>query len=448
MKLYDFLYHPKTPDGIESRKAYIVGGGIAGLAAAAFLVDDAKMPAKNITIYEKRKDVGGCCGVISNEGAYVCPGEREIEAYMECLWYLCSKIPSLDDPARMVLDETVDVNRELPIHSECRAIQNRGHIWEGIHDYRMDEKTTEKLQKFITEPEKDLENMTIEEYFGKDSPFFDSAMWWCFHPMLAFKHYHSALEAKRYLTRFGLGWRIDYLEGILHTKRNEYDSIIKPLTIWLKEKGVTVQGGAAVYDVELTKDCNTVTAIKMRVDGKEETVKVEPKDYVFVTNGSLMTNSTFGDNEHVAETNRRTDDLGLFTIWQNLAKRHEKFGHPEKFLGRIDKTKWMSYFVTVKDYPEFFERLEKNTGSKAGTGGCITVKDSGWEISLMLYDRDYFPNQRANNEDCLWGDGLFGERLGNYVKKPMAECTGNEILLEILCRTRIKRTVVLRRVFD
>lgn len=432
MKLYDFLYHPKTPEGIENRKAYIIGGGIAGLATAAFLVDDAKMPEKNITIYEKRKDVGGCCGVIPNEGAYVCPGEREIEAYMECLWYLCSKIPSLDDPSRTVLDETVDVNRDFPIHSECRAIQNQGYIWEGIHDHRMDEETTMKLQKFITEPESDLENITIEDYFGKNSPFFDSAMWWCFHPMLAFKHYHSALEAKRYLTRFGLGWRIDYLEGILHTKRNEYDSIIKPLTLWLKKKGVTIKGGSAVYDIELTKDCNTATAIKMRVDGKEKTVAVEPKDYVFVTNGSLMTNSTFGDNEHIAETNRKTDDLGLFTIWQNLAKRHEKFGHPEKFLGQIDKTKWMSYFVTVKDYPEFFERLEKNTGSKPGTGGCITVKDSGWEISLMLYDRDYFPNQRANNEDVLWGDGLFGERLGNYIKKPMAECTGNEILLEIL----------------
>ena len=257
-------------------------------------------------------------------------------------------------------------------------------------------------------------------------------MWWCFHPMLAFKPYHSALEAKRYLSRFGLGWRIDYLEGILHTKRNEYDSIIKPLTVWLKEKGVTIKGGCAVYDIDLDQDCNTAEGIRMRVDGKEERVEVRPEDYVLVTNGSLMTNSTFGDNTHVAPTNRRTDDLGLFTIWQNLAKKHEKFGHPEKFIGPIDKTKWMSYFVTIKDYPEFFERLEKLTGSKPGTGGCITMKDSGWEMSLMLYDRDYFPNQRANNEDCLWGDGLFGEREGNYIKKPMAECTGEEILTEIL----------------
>lgn len=432
MNIYRTLYHAPRPEDIEKRKAYIVGGGIAGLSAAAFLVDDAQMPGENITIYEKRHDVGGCCGVIGAEGAYICPGEREMESYMECLWYLCSKIPSLDTPGRTVLDETVDVNRELPIHSECRALQKQGHIWDGIHDYKMGPEAAAKLQAFVIEPEENLENITIEDYFGKDSEFFQSAMWWCFHPMLAFKPYHSALEAKRYLSRFGLGNRIDYLEGILHTKRNEYDSIIKPLKHWLNEKGVRVVSGCSVYDLEMDAPCNTVHGIRATLDGKDMLIPVNGQDYVFVTNGSMMTNARFGDNKHIAETNRDTHDLGLFTIWQNLAKKNEKFGHPEKFLDQIDKTKWMSYFVTVKDYPEFFRRLERMTGSKSGTGGCITMKDSGWEISLVLYDRDYFPKQRENNEDVLWGDGLFGEREGNYIKKTMAECTGEEILLELL----------------
>lgn len=432
MNIYSTFYRPNKPAGIENRKAHIVGGGIAGLAAAAFLVDDAGMPGENITIYEKRRDMGGCCGVIGTEGAYVCPGEREVEPYMECLWYLCSKIPSLDTPGRSVLDETVDANRESAIHSECRLIRNQGHIWEGVHDYRMDPATTDRLQKFLTEPEENLENLTIEDYFGKNSPFFDSAMWWCFHPMLAFKPYHSALEAKRYLARFGLANRIDYLEGILHTKRNEYDSIIKPLMVWLEGKGVKYQYGCAVYDLEMDEACNTVHGILARQGGAETRIPVAAEDYVFVTSGSLMTNARFGDNKHIAQTNRDTEDLGLFNIWRNLAKRNEKFGHPEKFLGQIDKTKWMSYFVTVKDYPEFFQRLERMTGSKPGTGGIITVQDSGWEISLMLYDRDYFPKQKENNEDVLWGDGLFGENVGNYIKKPMADCTGDEILTEIL----------------
>ena len=250
--------------------------------------------------------------------------------------------------------------------------------------------------------------------------------------MLAFKPYHSALEAKRYLARFGLANRIEYLEGILHCKRNEYDSIIKPVTVWLKDHGVHIEGGCSVYDIALDDACNTATAVLMRKKGEEISVSVRPQDMVFVTNGSLMTNAKFGDNTHIAETNRDTDDLGLFTIWQNLAKRHEKFGHPEKFIGPIEKTKWMSFFVTVKDYPEFFQRVERMTGSPSGTGGCVTIKDSGWEMSLMFYDRDYFPHQRVNNEDVLWGDGLFGERCGDYIKKPMAECTGEEVLTELL----------------
>lgn len=100
MNIYSTFYRPNKPQGIEQRNAHIVGGGIAGLAAAVFLIDDAGMPGKNITIYEKRRDMGGCCGVIGTEGAYICPGERELEPYMECLWYLCSKIPSLDKVER------------------------------------------------------------------------------------------------------------------------------------------------------------------------------------------------------------------------------------------------------------------------------------------------------------------------------------------------------------
>ena len=286
MNIYSLFYRPNKPEGIEKRKAHIVGGGIAGLAAATFLIDDAGMPGENITIYEKRNGMGGCCGIIGNEGAYVCPGERELEPHMECLWYLCSKIPSLDSPGRSVLDETVDANRESAIHSECRCILKQGHIWEDVHDYRMDPATSAQLQKFLTQPEENPEDMTMEEYFGKDSPFFESAMWWCFHPMLAFKPHHSALEAKRYLARFGLANRIDYLDGILHTKRNEYDSIIKPMMVWLEEKGVHFQYGYGVYDLDMDEECNTVYGIRARKDGKEVQI---PGDVVFTIETSVRT---------------------------------------------------------------------------------------------------------------------------------------------------------------
>ena len=429
MNIYNLFSKAPAPKGIENRKAHIIGGGIAGLAAAVFLIDDASMPGENITIYEKRKSVGGCCDAFENAMGYVCPGERELEPFMECLWYLCSKIPSLDDPSVSVLDESVRANKDTPIHSECRILRNRGQIYEEIHDYRLSPELLLKMEHFTSMPEKELEDLTIEDYFGKDSEFFHSSLWWCYHSMLAFKPYHSALEAQRYFNRFGLLNRLEYMEGILHTKRNENDSIIKSITKWLTEKGVTICTDTAVYDLDMDAGCNTVLGIKIR--GKD-TVSVRPEDYVFLTSGSMMTKARYGDNTHIAETDRSTDDLGLFTIWKNLARRNKKFGNPDKFLGNIDKTKWMSFFLTVEGYPQFFDRLEKMTGSKRGTGGGITFMDSGWEMSLVIYDREYYPDQKQKNRDVLWGDGLFGERIGSYIKKPMAECTGNEIIEEML----------------
>lgn len=429
MNIYNLFSKAPAPPGIETKKAHIIGGGIAGLAAAVFLIDDASMPGENITVYEKRDSLGGCCDAFANAQGYVCPGERELEPFMECLWYLCSKIPSLEDPAKSVLDESVQANKDMPIHSECRLLCKQGHIYEKVHDYRMSSELLLKMEHFTSIPEKELEDMTIEDYFGKDSEFFHSSLWWCYHSMLAFKPYHSALEAQRYFNRFGLLTRLDYLEGILHTKRNEKDSIIKPIHKWLEGKGVTFRMDTAVYDLEMDAPCNTVSGIKIR--GKD-TVPVGADDLVFLTSGSMMTNACYGDNTHQAKTNRDTDDLGLFTVWKNLAARNPKFGCPDKFLGKIDQTKWMSFFLTVKDYPEFFSRLERMTGSKSGTGGGITFMDSGWEMSLVIYDRDYYPGQREQNRDVLWGDGLFGERVGSYIKKPMAECTGNEIIEEML----------------
>ena len=430
MNIYNTFYHAPKPEGIEKKRGYIIGGGIAGLAAAAFLVDDAQMPGENITIFEKFSVVGGSLDATEGLDGYLCRGERELEPYMECLWYLCSKIPSLDTPGRTVLDETVDVNKDHAIHSECRVLHHQGHIYEGIHNFKTSKEIQDKLNFMMVEQEKNLEDKTIEDYFGKDSDFFKTSMWICFHTMLSFKPYHSLLEMQRYMTRFGLATRIEYLEGIVHTKRNEYDSIIKPLKVWLESKGVKIVTGCHVYDLDMGKDCNTVHAIRARQDGKDIVIEVRDEDLVFATNGSMTTNSRFGDNTHLAETVYSTEDMGLFELWINLAKKNEKFGHPEKFLGQVDKTKWMSFFLTVKDYPEFFERVEKMTGSKSGTGGCITIKDSSWDINGAFYDREYFPDQ--GNRDVFFGCGLFGENPGNYIKKPMAECTGNEILEEFL----------------
>jgi len=432
MHIYETMYHAPKPKGIENRKAYIVGGGIAGLAAAAFLADDAGMPGENIIIFEKTIHVGGSMDGIRGKSGYLNRGERELHATMECLWYLCSKLPSLENPGRTILDDVVDFNKDEPIHSESRALVKQGHIYSNIHDMKMSPKLQADFLRLLRTPEPDLEDITIEEFFDKNAPeLFESNFWLCFHTMLAFRPHHSVMEMRRYLNRFGGGHRIEYLEGILHTKYNEYDALIKPLMLWLAEKGVKTVYGCSVTDIELDAACNTVVNIHMRKENEPCIIPVAATDLVFVTNGSMTTNATWGDNHTVAPINRNTENRGLFTLWERLAKKHEKFGHPEKLISDVDQTNWISFFPTIKGYPQFIQKLEELTGSMAGTGGAISIKDSAWEIGFILHHKPFFPDQAAD-EEVFWGNGLSGHNIGDYIKKPMFECTGEEIMTEFL----------------
>ena len=429
MNIYKTMYRPLKPAGIDDRRANIVGGGIAGLATAVFLIDDAQMPARNVTIYEKKPVMGGSMDGTKRAAGYLCRAERELEPYMECLWYLCSKIPSLENPGRSVLDDVVDFNRDEPIHSEARVIINQGEIDSHYHDYKLAPQYAEAMRQIIASSEEELADKSLDDFF--DANFFRTNFWTCFHSQLAFKDYHSVIECRRYWQRFTFITRHEYLEGFIHTKYNEYDAIILPIERWLIDQGVSFVNDFAVTDLQLDEANNTVTGIIAKQHGEPTTVGVNSQDLVFVTTGSISENSTFGDNHTVAETNRDTKDMGTFTIWQNLAKKDAKFGHPEKFLGQIDKTKWISFFPTVKGYPEFFKRIERLSGSPAGTGGLMTFKDSNWDMSFEIHHKPFFPYQ-ADDEEVGWGYGLYGENIGNYIKKRMWDCTGDEIMTELL----------------
>ncbi len=432
MRQFDRIRAHK-PEGIENKKAHIVGGGIAGLANAVFLIDDGYMDGKNVTIYEQLSDVGGSMDGAKNKRGYTSRGERELEPNMECLWYLCSKIPSLTEPGRTVLEETVEANREYKIYSNRRVLCKQGQNYERISDFRMSPELSKKMIEMMTVPEEEVENVSIEEFFGDTAEeLYKSSMWICFHSMLAFKHYHSLIEMKRYMVRFihhlpG----IEHLRGQIELKWNQYDALVKPIKVWLKDKGVNFVTGCTVYDLDMDKNANVVTGLEAKVNGEKKHFDVENGDIVVVTLGSMTQNSAMGDNETIAITNRDQDNRGSFTLWENLAKKDEKFGHPEKFISNIDKTKWMSVFPTTKGYPEFHKRMRELLDSRpGGSSGAVTILDSNWEISFVLYGK-YFPDQ-AEDEDIFWFDGLYGENPGNYIKKPMAECTGDEIMTEFL----------------
>ena len=112
---YEAFAKPKKPEGVENKNAYIVGGGLASLAAACFLVRDGQMPGKQIHILEAMDIMGGACdGILDPTRGYVMRGGREMENHFECLWDLFRSIPSLEIKDASVLDEFYWLNKEDP----------------------------------------------------------------------------------------------------------------------------------------------------------------------------------------------------------------------------------------------------------------------------------------------------------------------------------------------
>lgn len=96
----------------ETSKVYLVGGGIASLAAAAFLIRDGDMPGHRITIFEESDVIGGSLdGSGSPENGYVLRGGRMLERKYLCTFDLFDSIPTLDG-AQTVTQENVDVERD------------------------------------------------------------------------------------------------------------------------------------------------------------------------------------------------------------------------------------------------------------------------------------------------------------------------------------------------
>lgn len=434
MGSYQLKYHAKKPEGIENKKAYLVGSGIATLAAAFFLIRDGHMDGKNITIFERKNVNGGALDGAGNlEDGYIIRGGREMEEHYECTWDLFGDIPTLENPERTVLDDMKEINDWDPNVSANRVIQNRGERVDastlGLKDHHI-----KQLTKLFLAKEEDLGDLTVEQFFTPD--YLETNMWLLWRSMFAFQPWHSVVEMKRYMERFiHLLPGMTELRNILFSRYNQYDSFVLPLVKWLEDHGVKIQNNTLVtdLDIEINGKEKVVTGIHLVIDGKEEYIKTTKDDLVFVINGSMTENSTLGSNDKAPELN--TEFGPVWRLWKNIAEKDPAFGRPEVFYKNIDKTKWESFTVTFKD-SKIADIIRKLTNrdpysGRVVTGGIITIKDSNWGMSFTLSRQPHFANQ-PDDVLVLWAYGLFADNEGDYIKKKMSECTGEELLRELL----------------
>jgi oleate hydratase len=179
-----------------------------------------------------------------------------------------------------------------------------------------------------------------------------------------------------------------------------------------------------------------VTALKTYQDSKHVLLELGPDDLVFLTLGSLTSGMGYGTNSQPPPTMELRDSApheldASWSFWDRLAlERPQTFGNPEAFFDRPSKSTWLSFTVTLRD-PAFFEHLCTWTGTLTGSVPLLTFRDCPWMLSLTVPKQPYVRDQ-PEDVFVFWGYGLFPDQQGRYVRKPMLECTGAEILTELL----------------
>jgi oleate hydratase len=220
------------------------------------------------------------------------------------------------------------------------------------------------------------------------------------------------------------------------TQFSLYESLIIPITTFLKEQGVDFRFHKMVTDLKLypANDPTTVSEIVMVENEKEMLITLDPVDIVIVTLGSMSTGMVTGSNREppppLPPLSLDGMKYGEWLLWNKLRQQSCKFGNPSNFFTRPDEAKVETFTVTLRD-SSFMKCYAELTRDKPGTGALLSVMESPWGLSISVPHQPVFATQ-PKIVHVIWGYALHPERPGKYVRMPMELCSGEEILLELL----------------
>ncbi|KAJ5240707.1 uncharacterized protein N7469_002298 [Penicillium citrinum] len=393
------MVHNRDPQNVQ---AWLVGGGVASLAAAVFLINQANVPPHHVHILDIHHGSGGAMKTSGNSrDGYVLHTGAQPYFHEECV-------------------------------KDLLSMSEKGPYYMDMHKLGIGTKLRMDLIKFIVDGEKCFDSKRINDVF--DEGFFNTEFWMLWSTTFMLQKWHSASEFHRLLTKYLLEMHThNDVRELDRTQFSLYESLIIPITSYLKEKGVDFRFHAMVTNLELypASDPTTVSEIIMEENGKEVLVTVDPIDIVIVTLGSMASGMQTGSNsEPPASLSPDIMKCGEWLLWEKLGQQSLKFGNPPNFSSRPDESKIETFTVTLHD-SDFMKLYTKLTSDKPGTGALLTIMESPWGLNISVPHQPVFATQ---SKIChvIWGYALHPEMVGRYVKKSMEDCSGAEIFVELL----------------
>jgi oleate hydratase len=415
-------------------KYYFIGAGVASFSGALYLLKDAKVSGKNIFIIEQSKAYGGALEATNDPNQYVSPGSRLFaKNEYTCTFDLLDTVPSIDDPNISIKKSIYDFNDANPVDISGRLLETGGVVVDSTQS-QLSMYCRLLLATIIFVPERLLQKKKIDDYFP--ASFFKTNFWCMFRGIFAFKEYHSLLEFQRYMIRFlGQFPTLNTLSNACRNKMNQYEEIILPMYNKLNANVVNFIS-ETVQDIQFNTDFSRVE----RIQCQNANIILGSQDNLFITLGSIITASAFGSNTEPAQT-LDFNSSASWNLWFNLYKKNNQiFGNPYNFCSDLHKTKFISFSMTVKT--DILLKYRHNLIKGKESGYLIsTIKNSGWFLTIDMYQFPQFLNEPAGTY-FVWGYGLYPDNIGNFIKKPMTACNGNEIMLELFNHLGMPTTMI------
>jgi len=464
----------------RANNVYIVGSGIASLAAAVYLIRYKIVSPGCVTIFEYEKDYGGA--MVASlvdvpfspayprrpKRGYVLPATRLLEEHYSCSLDLLERFPCLSDTSKTIARDIIDFNTVCPYDDRARLLNSARKV---VKEDGMGVSVADGLRAIdlILLDEQSCDGLTIDDQkFGFSDQFFESQFFLSWSTMMGPLRKHSAIEFRRYFQRFlHVASCADTMANVWRMRLNQDDEVARPILSWLRGKGVDADGNMLAESVKFRADTvvkavnfvpdegghgRGIRAESITVapaagsashDGAEQTIKLGKQDYVFVTLGSQVANLRVGSMDlrppPVIEPNKA---WALWTqIKENAARGgRDDFGDPEPFFNPKELkddpvlATWVTFTVT-SNKPTFLDRLSRLTGNKPWQQGMVTLVDSPWSITVAPFPKPHFFCQP---EDIWvwWGFSMCHDKPerydlpGTYITKKVTECTGSEILEE------------------
>lgn len=441
-------------------KAIMIGAGLANMAAAVYLIQEAHWQGDKITFYaiddhgsndgdeavHAKDDYWNQNHPTENHLGFIARGGRMLNyrTYVD-LMDLLGRIPSATETGMTAAEDTHEFDAKHRTFDKARLLEGGKGIING-GKLGLNNKDRALLTKLIMMPddqEERLDNVTIAEYFKDDPHMFQTNFWYLWETTFAFRIQSSAQELRRYMHQMIYEFtQIEHLVGVNRTRYNQFESIMLPLINYLKQQGCTFILNRRVTDWHFKQtplqDEITVTGLVMTntLTDEEETVDVDEQTAVMFTNGSITDSATIGDLTTPAAENM--DYGAASSLWKKATEHFYNLGNPDKFFADRNASEWVSFTLTTKNHLLLNEITRITTqvpgnalNSFLSTQPITALGQKDVNMSIVVHHQPHFTTQKPN-ETVIWGYFLYPRRKGEFVEKPYIEMNGREMAEELI----------------